>query len=103
MTGEDDATGGVKELRIADLKRLGIDDRNRLYWDGKRIEVRQRIALSIWQRRIAIAVSLCAMLGGLGSCVSGLNNASLFFCSRGYDWLRCPPSLLPAVAPTPHR
>jgi hypothetical protein len=37
-------------------------------------------------------VSIFAVLGGLGSFVTGFNNASVFFCSRGHDWLSCPPS-----------
>lgn len=28
---------------------LGVDDDNNLYWDGKQIEIKKRVILSVWQ------------------------------------------------------
>jgi hypothetical protein len=73
------------------------------------------------QKWIAVGVSICAMLGGLGGMVTGVQNASIFLCNRGKTWLGCPvveapappagqgtvavppPLPSPAPAPTPPR
>jgi hypothetical protein len=61
-----------------------------LFWDGKRIEIRRPLVLTGLQRTVATVVTICAVLGGLGGFVSGLNNAALFLCGRGIQWLGCP-------------
>ena len=82
---------GVDEIRIGDLKRLGIDSRHRLFWDGRRVEVRQRLDLTGWQRFGAILIAVFAVLGGIGALLSGLNDGSAFLCARNLHWLSCPP------------
>lgn len=86
---------GVKPINIEDLAHLGLNENNQLFWDGKRIEVRQAFTLTGLQRTFAIIVSICAICGGLGGCVTGINNASVFLCARGVHILGCP---LPHVA-----
>ena len=80
----------VRRLHIEDLERLGIDVANQLFWDGKRVEVRQTVVLSRLQKAVAFVIALFAVLGGLGGFVTGLNNASVFLCARGHHWLTCP-------------
>ena len=80
----------VAPIGIEDLERLGISADDQLFWDGRRIEVRQRLTLSRLQQIFAATVALCAILGGLGGAVTGLNNATVFLCARGHDWLSCP-------------
>jgi hypothetical protein len=82
----------IRPIGVEDLGRLGLNADNQLFWDGKRIEVRQEFTLTRLQKVLAVIVSIFAVLGGLGSFVTGFNNASVFFCSRGHDWLSCPPS-----------
>jgi hypothetical protein len=77
---------------VEDLDRLGLNLDNQLFWDGKRIEVRQALTLTRLQKVLAVIVSIFAILGGLGGFVTGYNNATVFLCARGHDWLSCPPS-----------
>jgi hypothetical protein len=51
---------GVRELGVADLKRLGIDRDNQIYWDGRRIEIRKSIP-----HRVPEVGGLCCRCRGL--------------------------------------
>ena len=81
---------GVEPIALEDLGRLGISRSDELFWDGRRIEVRRSLVLTRFQKVITGIVTVFAILGGLGGFVTGLNNASLFLCSRNIDWLSCP-------------
>jgi hypothetical protein len=39
---------------------FGLDAEHRLYWDGKPVQLRQRLSLSRWQAAFAIIASLSA-------------------------------------------
>ena len=81
---------GVTPIGIEDLDKLGLNPRNQLFWDGKRIEVRNRLDLTRLQKTFAVIVSVFAVLGAMGGFVTGLNNASVFLCARDIHWLSCP-------------
>ena len=89
MTG--DWPQNVEAIGLEDLQRLGLDRDNQLYWDGRRVEIRRSLHLTGFQKAITAIVTVCAVLGGLGGAVTGLNNASVFLCGRGVTWLGCPP------------
>jgi len=80
----------VTPISVEELDRLGLNEKNQLFWDGKRIEVRNRLDLTRLQKMFAIIVSVFAVLGALGGFVTGFNNASIFLCARGIHWLSCP-------------
>jgi len=84
----------VKPISVDDLERLGIDSKDQLFWDGRRIEIRRRLDLTRVQKIFAIIVAVFAVLGGIGGCATGFNDASVFLCARGHDFLSCP---LPAA------
>ncbi len=88
---------GVHPIGIEDLGRLGINVNDELFWDGRRVEIRRALVLTRLQKILAVIVSLCAVLGGLGGFVTGINNASVFLCARNVDWLGCPPPVSPAT------
>ena len=89
---------GVTPIGIKDLDKLGLNARNQLFWDGKRIEVRNRLDLTRYQKVVAVAVSVFAVLGAMGGFVTGFNNASVFLCARDISWLSCPGQVgLPAL------
>ena len=79
----------VRPSGVEDLERLGLNSENQLFWDGKRIEVRQTLTLTKLQKWLTVIVSVCAILGGLGGFVTGFNNATVFLCGRGITWLSC--------------
>ena len=79
----------VRPIGVEDLERLGLNSENQLFWDGKRIEVRQTLTLTKLQKWLTVIVSVCAILGGLGGFVTGFNNATVFLCGRGITWLSC--------------
>ncbi len=71
-------------MALQDLKRLGTDGNNQLYWDGKL--VKSRLTLSLPQTLLAVL----AALASLATIFTGLNNASIFLCARGVSLLGCP-------------
>jgi hypothetical protein len=81
---------GVQPIRIGDLKRLGIDSERQLYWDGRAVEIRRPLDLTKLQKLFAIVVAIFAVLGGIGGFATGFNDASVFLCARGHDFLSCP-------------
>ncbi len=80
----------MDEIKITDLKRLGIDRNRELYWDGQRIEIRRRLDLTGVQKFFAVLVALFAVLGGIGGFVSGFVDATDFLCARNICWFTCP-------------
>lgn len=84
---------GVQPISVDDLARLGIDARNQLFWDGRRVETRNLLTLTRFQKSLAAIVTVCAILGSLGGFITGFNNATVFLCARGIFWLTCPPHL----------
>jgi hypothetical protein len=80
---------------VDDLNKLGINAQNELFWDGKRVEIRQRLRLSNTQKLAAALVTVFALLGGLGGFLSGLNDGSQFLCARGVHLLGCPANPTP--------
>ena len=90
----------VKPIGVGDLRRLGIDGDNRLYWDGKRVEVRRTLVLTLPQKIIAGL----AILASLATIATGLNNFSVYLCGRDIHWLGCPvmpPSPAPSATTLP--
>lgn len=81
---------GVTPIQVPDLKRLGINEQNELFWDGRHVEIRRPLTLTRFQKFITIIVTFCAVLGALGGFVTGFNNASVFLCARHVTFLTCP-------------
>jgi len=68
---------------------LCLDPDNQLFWDGKRIEVRQALTVCPrLQKALAAIVALLAVLGGLGGFVTGSNNT---LCLRAFSSVSRPP------------
>jgi hypothetical protein len=80
----------ITQISLEGLGRFGINGDNQLFWDGRRVEVRQSLSLTGFQKVIASIVTLCAVLGAVGGFVTGFNNASVFFCARDIHVLSCP-------------
>lgn len=83
---------GVGPIGVDDLRRLGINRANELFWDGRRVEIKRTLVLTGFQKGVAVVVTLCAILGGLGGFATGINNASVYLCARNVHWLGCPVS-----------
>jgi hypothetical protein len=84
----------VDPIGIEDLRRLGIDTRNQLFWDGQAVEVRRTLVLTFWQKVLAVLASLATI-------ATGANNLSLFLCGRDIHWLGCPAATPPLVIAAP--
>jgi len=80
---------GVEPISLEDLGRIGINARNELFWDGRHVEIRRRLTFSRFQKFIAVVVTGCAILDGLGGFVTGFNNASILLYARHIGWLSC--------------
>ncbi len=47
----------VDPISLEDLGRLGINDRQELFWDGRHVEVRRRLTLTRFQKFITVIVT----------------------------------------------
>ena len=72
----------VKAISLEGVQLLGLDDDNRLYWDGQEIVVRRRLDLSVWQRIGAVLAVLAAIAAGGGTLVQAGMQAVDFGCAR---------------------
>lgn len=70
---------GVRPITLDELDRLGISSDGRLYWDGRPVEVKQRLALTFWQKVMSAIVAVAAVVGGFGGAAQGI--------AVGHDWL----------------
>jgi hypothetical protein len=52
----------VQSISLGGLSRLGIDNKNTLYWDGKRVQIARRLELSRAQGLFAIIGVLAGVL-----------------------------------------
>jgi hypothetical protein len=57
----------VQAISVNGLSLLGIDDRNRLYWDGQRITT---FTLSAWQKAGAVVLTVSAAVAALAAVAS---------------------------------
>mgnify|MGYP003656109094 CR=1 FL=1 len=59
-TPPSDWANGVRPISQNGLGLLGIDDNGALYWDGKKIEIKNTLTLSKIQLGLAIMVAIAA-------------------------------------------
>lgn len=96
MSGAPHWPDGVKEVTVGEMRRLGVDARGRLYWDG--VEIEQRVRLTVMQTLVAGVVTVAAILGGVGGLLSGLDSGAHYLCARQIHWLGCPDVRTPAAS-----
>jgi hypothetical protein len=60
---------GVHGISLDGLSLLGIDDENRLYWDGQRIAT---LTLTRWQKVGAFVVTASALIGAMAAVTSAI-------------------------------
>lgn len=58
---------GVYSISVKGLCLLGVDDRNRLYWDGERVP---NLVLSRWQKIGAVILAISAAVAACAAAVS---------------------------------
>ena len=51
---------------------LILDEEHRLYWDGNRVEVRNRLSLTLWQRVGAVIIAGSTFVGALAAVASAI-------------------------------
>ena len=93
----------VKGISLDGGALFGIDDENQIYWDGKPIEMRRPLVLTLWQKIWAAIVGVAIVVGGLGQ---GIPAAFDFGCRQ--HWWSCSPRVehaepagSPQFAPAP--
>lgn len=67
---------GVRPISMDGMGHLGVGNDGSLYWDGKPIEVRQSVTLTLWQRIAAATVALSAVVGAGAAAVSAYADIS---------------------------
>lgn len=51
----------IRPITFDEIERLGLDAENQLYWDGKLIETKKRLSLTLWQKVGAIITVLSTL------------------------------------------
>ncbi len=75
---------GVRPVGLVELNEIGVDDRGRLYWQGKPIEVRQRLSLTFWQKAAAFLVAAGALATFLVTIANGVTDLVDWGCKVGW-------------------
>jgi hypothetical protein len=79
----------VTPIDFDSVGKLGVNrSSGMLYWDGKPVQLRQRLELSWWQTFVAGVTAIAVILGGVGGFVQGFAAGHDLACKRG--WLSCP-------------
>lgn len=58
---------GLRGISLEGLDLFGLDERHRLYWDGRPVEVRRTLTLTLWQRLAAITTVLAAVITAISA------------------------------------
>jgi hypothetical protein len=70
MTSTVEHPAGVRTITLDKLDRLGIDDNNRLYWDGKQVVLKSALSLTWFQNACVGLTTLGAVASGVMAIVS---------------------------------
>ena len=62
----------VRAISLKGLTLFGLDEEHRLYWDGNRVEVRNRLSLTLWQRVGAVIIAGSTFVGALAAVASAI-------------------------------
>src|SRR5258708_28502548 len=73
---------GVRPMSWEQSEKLGVDANGHLFWDGKPVEVNQRVILTTMQKVAAVVVPIAAIFEGLGSCTQGLHATYNIGCKQ---------------------
>jgi hypothetical protein len=87
---------GVHALSREGLRLLGLDDKGRLYWDGRQVGVGRRPDPGWRQRLAAAAVTAALLSGGVNGMVQAISAATEYGCRHGWWTNGCVPHLKPA-------
>jgi|HubBroStandDraft_6_1064221.scaffolds.fasta_scaffold252857_3 hypothetical protein len=90
-----DWPAGVRGISIDETDLLGVDGEGRLYWNGKPVEVSQRLTLSWWQEVAALIVSAFVIIGAIGSAAQGWAAYNTWACTVG--WYAVCPRIQPGL------
>lgn len=77
----------VRSIAPNGILFLGIDEKNRLYWDGRPVEIQRRLKLSRLQIAGALIVGVATLIGGVGT---GVNEGFDFGCKVRWWTQGCP-------------
>ncbi len=58
---------GVRGISFEGVSLFGLDERLRLYWDGRPVEVRRTLTLTLRQRLAAITTVLAAVITAISA------------------------------------
>ena len=51
----------IDSIRVGQLEKLGVDENNKLYWDGQPIITKQKITLEWWVSMSVIIASISTL------------------------------------------
>ena len=69
---------GVKAISMEGLTLFGLDERYRLYWDGRPVEVRRALSLALWERRAAMITVAAAVIAAISVAATAWIEMSTF-------------------------
>ena len=76
---------GVTKISYGNIGRLGVGKDDKLYWDGKPVQLEQRLTLSALQRFWAIVLATATFFAALGSVTQGWTAYNDWACRVGWS------------------
>ncbi len=80
----------ITPITIEDLPRLGVNSKSQLFFDNRLLITGRRFYFTVPQKLLALLTAMAA----ISTIATGVNNASVFLCSRDIHWLTCPVAAL---------
>lgn len=71
---------GVRPIAVEGLSHIGVGNDGTLYWDGKPIEVRRSLTLTLAQRVGAVVVAISAVAAAIAAMVSAYADVMSLGC-----------------------
>ena len=69
---------GVRAISMDGLTLFGLDEKYRLYWDGRPVEMRQTLRLTFWQRLATITTVVAAVIAAISVAATAWIEVSTF-------------------------
>lgn len=82
---------GVRQITLEKMDGLGIDENDRLHWDGRPVQMVQRLDLTKWQAIGAFLVGFAVVVTALATLVVAGVSYHEWACKTGWpSVVECP-------------
>lgn len=88
---------GIRSISLEEAGALGVDAKGELYWQGKPVEIRRPLDLTVGQFWLAVIVAVATAFAAVGAVAQGFAAYNEWACKVGWRAVACPSAILPSV------